>query len=75
MSPTHDLPSVLIQLELSSFCVPTTQHLPRTSHHFVSNPFSPSRASEGLSPPCLVFWVIASLFSVCLLLNMPFLYK
>ncbi|XP_070282562.1 cyclin-dependent kinase 2-associated protein 2 isoform X1 [Myotis yumanensis] len=51
---------------------PTTQHLPRTLHHFVPDPFSPSRPSEGLSPPCLVSWAIASLFSVCLLLNMPF---
>ncbi|XP_014398182.1 PREDICTED: cyclin-dependent kinase 2-associated protein 2 isoform X1 [Myotis brandtii] len=51
---------------------PTTQHLPRTSHHFVPDPFSPSRLSEGLSPPCLVSWAIASLFAVCLLLNMPF---
>lgn len=29
-SPTHDLPTVLIQLGLSPFCGPTAQHLPRT---------------------------------------------
>lgn len=34
VSPTHDLPTVLIQLELALSVAPTTQHLPRTSTTF-----------------------------------------
>lgn len=75
MSPTHDLPAVLIQLELSPFCGPHHSALTQDFSPLCSRPLLPQ---EGLrkpvtSLPCLQ--AVATLFSVCLLLNMPFLYK
>ena len=75
MSLTHDLPTVLIQLELSPFCGLHHSALTQDFYLLCPDPFSPSRASEGPWPPCLFSWAITTLFSVCLLLNMPFLYK
>ena len=52
-----------------SFLLPvaaSTHHL--SSHHFAPDPFSWSRFSEGLSPPCLVSWAIATLTLMCPLL-------
>lgn len=46
-----------------------------SSHHFAPDPFSWSGISEGLSPPCLVSWAIATLTLMRPLLNMTFLYK
>lgn len=75
VSFTHDLPTVLIQLELSPFGGPHHSALAQDFSPLLPDPFFPSRPSKGLSPPCLVSWATATLFSVCLLLNMPFLYK
>lgn len=63
VSPTHDLPTVLIQLELAPFCGPHHSALTQDFSPLFPDS-SPSRASEGLSPPCLVSWAIATLFSV-----------
>lgn len=53
VSPTHDLPTV-IQLETFPSVAPTTQHSLNVSQHFLPDPSSSSRASEGPSLPCLV---------------------
>ena len=58
-----------------SFLLPvaaSTHHL--SSHHFAPDPSSWSKFSEGLSPPCLVSWAIATLTLMCPLLNTTFLW-
>lgn len=65
--PIHDLLTVLVQLELAPFCGPTTLHLLLN----LVPPIGVQKASLLASP----LGPQPTLFLVCLLLNMPFLYK